>query len=154
MADGCGMHKVEVDKVVYGTCLPSHSQGEKPTGRRRQRRHRAALRVQLILAIVVKNFGIDKDELYGPSRGHAKVSLARQVAMYLAHVICSVDHTEIGRVFGRDRTTVRHACHSVEDRRDDPRFDHMIELTVAIFWRLHDLAFAPACAQRLRWGTA
>ncbi len=148
------MHCVEVDRVVYGTSVSSHLKGQEPSGRRRRRRHRSALRVQLILAIVVKNFGIDKDALYGPSRGHAKVSLARQVAMYLAHVICSVDHTEIGRVFGRDRTTVRHACHSIEDRRDDPRFDHMIELTVAIFWRLHDLAFAPATGQRLRWGTA
>jgi hypothetical protein len=146
------MYCVEVDRVVYGTSVSRHLNGPEPTGRRRRRRHLSAQRVQLILAIVVRNFGIDKDAFYGPSRGHAKVSLARQVAMYLAHVICSVDHTEIGRVFGRDRTTVRHACHSIEDRRDDPRFDHMIELTVAIFWRLHDLAFAPDSAQRPCWG--
>jgi hypothetical protein len=28
----------------------------------------------------------------------------------------------------RDRTTVAHACQVVEERRDDPRFDRVIEL--------------------------
>jgi chromosomal replication initiation ATPase DnaA len=30
---------------------------------------------------------------------------------------------EIGEAFGRDRTTVLHACGVIEDMRDDPRFD-------------------------------
>jgi hypothetical protein len=29
----------------------------------------------------------------------------------------------IGRAFGRDRTTVAHACRAIEDRRDDIWFD-------------------------------
>jgi chromosomal replication initiation ATPase DnaA len=29
--------------------------------------------------------------------------------------------------FDRDRSTVAHACHIIEDRRDDPEFDAWIE---------------------------
>ena len=36
---------------------------------------------------------------------------------------------DIGRGFGRDRTTVVHACHLVEDLRDDEEFDRMVALT-------------------------
>jgi hypothetical protein len=50
----------------------------------------------------------------------------RQIAMYVAHVILQVSLTDIGIVFGRDRTTVSYACHVVEDRRDDTDFDAFI----------------------------
>ncbi|WP_349433462.1 hypothetical protein [Pararhizobium sp. A13] len=33
---------------------------------------------------------------------------------------------DIGYAFGRDRTTVSHACNVVEDRRDDPAFDDFV----------------------------
>ena len=33
---------------------------------------------------------------------------------------------DIGHAFGRDRTTVGHACHVVEDRRDDAAFDNFV----------------------------
>ncbi|MCF3638615.1 hypothetical protein LXM94_01350 [Rhizobium sp. TRM95111] len=47
----------------------------------------------------------------------------RQIAMYLCHVALQISLTEIGLAFGRDRTTVGHACNVVEDRRDQPAFD-------------------------------
>jgi Bacterial dnaA protein helix-turn-helix len=50
----------------------------------------------------------------------------RQIAMYVCHVSLSIPLTEIGHAFGRDRTTVGHACHVVEDRRDDQGFDDFI----------------------------
>lgn len=50
----------------------------------------------------------------------------RQIAMYVCHVSLSIPMTEIGQAFGRDRTTVGHACHVVEDRRDDAGFDDFI----------------------------
>ena len=46
--------------------------------------------------------------------------------MYLAHVGCGLALTEVGRAFGRDRTTVAHACGVVEDRRDEAEFDCML----------------------------
>ena len=37
--------------------------------------------------------------------------------------------TDIGRGFGRDRTTVVHACHLIEDLRDDDDFDRVVAVT-------------------------
>lgn len=51
----------------------------------------------------------------------------RQIAMYVCHVALSMSLTEIGLGFGRDRTTVSHACRVVEDRRDDPAYDRFVE---------------------------
>lgn len=56
-------------------------------------------------------------------RGPRKIAFARQLAMYLTHVGFGVTLTEVGLCFERDRTTVRHACALVEDRRDQPAFD-------------------------------
>lgn len=55
--------------------------------------------------------------------GVRRVAFARQVAMYLAHVVFGLTMTQVGRCFERDRTTVRHACALIEDRRDQPGFD-------------------------------
>jgi chromosomal replication initiation ATPase DnaA len=77
---------------------------------------------------VVQVFGVGQEDLYRLTRGRAKIALARQVAMYLAHVVCGLTLTDTGRLFGRDRTTVAHACCVIEDRRDDPLFDRALDL--------------------------
>jgi len=59
-------------------------------------------------------------------RGPRKVAFARQLAMYLTHVGFGLNLTEVGTCFERDRTTVRHACALVEDRRDQPSFDFAV----------------------------
>jgi chromosomal replication initiation ATPase DnaA len=46
--------------------------------------------------------------------------------MYLAHVGFALSFEAIGRAFGRDRTTVSHACRVVEDSRDDARLDRRL----------------------------
>ncbi|WP_417417444.1 helix-turn-helix domain-containing protein [Hoeflea sp.] len=51
----------------------------------------------------------------------------RQIAMYLSHVVLSVPYQTIATAFGRDRTTVMHACSVVEDRRDDAGYDRFVE---------------------------
>lgn len=50
----------------------------------------------------------------------------RQISMYVCHVALQIPQHEIGQALGRDRTTVGHACHVVEDRRDDPDFDAFV----------------------------
>ncbi len=77
--------------------------------------------------VVSRVFGVSRVELRKPTRGRADVALARQVSMYLAHVVFGLSLTEVGRAFDRDRTTVAHACGVVEDRRDDPTFDCILE---------------------------
>jgi Bacterial dnaA protein helix-turn-helix len=87
----------------------------------------AQMRLAIELA-VAGVFGVDNRCIEKPTRGVARVALARQVAMYLAHVGCGLSMTAAGRLFGRDRTTVAHACLIVEDRRDDPMFDRALDL--------------------------
>jgi hypothetical protein len=84
-------------------------------------------------AVVARAFHLPAAELSAPTR-RADVALARQVAIYVAHVGLAETLTTAGRRFGRDRSTAAHACRRVEDRRDDPGFDGLvaaIEATVA-----------------------
>ena len=72
-------------------------------------------------------FEVDVHDLGAAKRGSPRAAFARQVAMYLAHVVCGLSLTEVGVLFARDRTTVAHACEVVEDRRDDPELDGQLE---------------------------
>jgi hypothetical protein len=63
--------------------------------------------------------GLPVQCLRGPARGGSAATQARQVAMYLSHVVFGLSFSRVGICFGRDRTTVRHACRLVEDGRDD-----------------------------------
>jgi chromosomal replication initiation ATPase DnaA len=78
-----------------------------------------ALICQFVVACVAADFNIDPAALTAATRGSPRVSFARQIAMYLAHVGFALSFEAIGRSFGRDRTTVAHACRVVEDGRDD-----------------------------------
>lgn len=62
-----------------------------------------------------------------PSRSSAPVAVARQAAIYFAHVVFSANLTRAGGMFGRDRTTARHACSRMEDWRDDGRIDRAFD---------------------------
>ncbi len=67
--------------------------------------------------------GCSLRELRAGSRCNARIAEARQMGMYLAHTLFHLSMTRTGAVFGRDRTTVRHACQLVEDLRDRPGID-------------------------------
>jgi chromosomal replication initiation ATPase DnaA len=61
------------------------------------------------------------------SRGTQRVARARQIAIYLAHVGFGLNYTRLGEAFGRDRTTIRHACFRIEDARDELNFDRALD---------------------------
>lgn len=82
---------------------------------------------QVIDPAVAAVFEVDVHDLRASTRGSPRAAFARQVAMYLAHVVCGLSLTEVGSLFARDRTTVSHACSVVEDRRDDPELDGRVE---------------------------
>ncbi len=82
---------------------------------------------QVIDAAVSAVFEVDVRELRAPTRGSTRAAFARQVAMYLAHVVCGLSLTEVGALFARDRTTAAHACRVVEDQRDDPELDRRLD---------------------------
>jgi chromosomal replication initiation ATPase DnaA len=62
-------------------------------------------------------------DLLSPRRSSASVARARQFAVYLHHVALGANLSLCARLFARDRATVRHACATIEDMRDDPKFD-------------------------------
>jgi hypothetical protein len=76
---------------------------------------------------VARDFGLEMAVLYGPTRGAPRVSFARQVAMYLANTGFDLSFGTISRAFDRDRTTVSHACHVIEDGREDIWLDCRLE---------------------------
>jgi chromosomal replication initiation ATPase DnaA len=90
----------------------------------------------LIEQAVVPVFAVPSAALWADTRGSPGDALARQVAMYLAHVACGLTFTEVGRLFARDRTTVAHACGLVEDRREEAAFDRALELLEGIMREL------------------
>lgn len=87
-------------------------------------------------------FGVEIGDLGSTTRGSPRAAFARQVAMYLAHVVCGLSLTEVGSLFGRDRTTVAHACSVVEDGRDDPELDRRLEHLERAVCSLIDAVFA------------
>jgi hypothetical protein len=62
---------------------------------------------------------------------------ARQISMYVCHVALRMSLSDIAQAYGRDRSTVSHACHVVEDRRDELAFDDFVSaverLVTAVF---------------------
>lgn len=82
---------------------------------------------KLAIAVVGYGLGLDAADIAGPTRGSARIAFARQVAMYLAHVAFEMSLNRVAMAFDRDRSTVGHACHLIEDRRDGVVFDDWIE---------------------------
>ncbi|MEB2847111.1 transposase [Rhizobiales bacterium RZME27] len=70
----------------------------------------------------------------------------RQIAMYVCHVALRMPMGGIADACGRDRSTVSHACHLTEDRRDDPLFDAFVacveRMALAAFGRMEEVAYA------------
>jgi chromosomal replication initiation ATPase DnaA len=105
-------------------------------------RHRLA---RLAIDVAITNvFGIGAEALWHCKRGVRDIAEARQAAMYLAHVCCRMSLTEVGAMFGRDRTTVSHACLQVEYRRDNPNFDRALDV---LSWALPTLVMREANAR-------
>jgi Bacterial dnaA protein helix-turn-helix len=67
--------------------------------------------------------GVSAAAIAAPQRRRAPVARARHLAVYLHHVALGASLSACGRLFGRDRATIRYACARVEDRRADKGFD-------------------------------
>lgn len=103
--------------------------GDRPATSPRQIEHELRASIEHTVAGA---FEIEPELIRLPTRGQARIALARQVAMYVAHVAGKLTLSDVGRMFERDRTTVAHACMVVEQRRDDPDFDRAVELIESI----------------------
>lgn len=90
-----------------------------------------------LIDLLVTMFGVSGAELRSPLRCRREVARVRQIGMYVAHTAFGLAMREVAAGFGRDRTTVMHACHLVEDMRDDTEFDAI----VSTFERIAQSAF-------------
>jgi chromosomal replication initiation ATPase DnaA len=90
---------------------------------------------RFIEGLVATVFCVAPADLRSRSRGPAATAFARQTAMYLPHVVLGAKLAEVGRHFGRDRTTVAHACARVEDRRDDEAMERVVSCLEAAVQR-------------------
>lgn len=91
-------------------------------------------------AIAAQAYDMTLDQMLARNRCRAWIAEGRQVAMYLTHVIGQVPLSETGPHFGRDRTTVAHACARIEDKRDDDYFDNgLMRLEALMMKRVGEL---------------
>ena len=106
----------------------------RPDGTRRSAgRESGACR--LATAIAAAGAGLGVERIVGRQRSTARVALARQLAMYLAHVGLGLPQSGVAGAFGRDRSTVAHACRRIEDLRDDPAFDRQVaQMEASLRW--------------------
>ena len=85
-------------------------------------------RARAALALSLAAYALDVPlEHLREGRRNPDASLARHVAMYIAHVTFGMSAGRVASAFDRDRSTVHHACALLESRRDDPRFDKWLE---------------------------
>ncbi|WP_139976280.1 helix-turn-helix domain-containing protein [Ochrobactrum sp. CGA5] len=91
-----------------------------------------------LIDLLVAMFGVSGTELRSPLRCRREVARVRQIGMYVAHTAFGLAMREVAAGFARDRTTVMHACHLVEDMRDDTEFDAIVSkferIAQSAFW--------------------
>lgn len=84
-------------------------------------------RARLAQHVVAFAFGETENEIAAPTRGSKSAAFARQIAMYLTHIAFSMSLARVAVAFGRDRSTVAHACRIVEDRREETALDDLLD---------------------------
>ncbi|CAB4326819.1 DNA replication initiation ATPase [Brucella sp. 191011898] len=94
----------------------------------KKRRERCIELCEALIDLLAASFGASGAEIRSPLRGRQEVSRIRQIGMYVAHTSLGMAMNEVALGFARDRTTVMHACHAVEDLRDDLEFDALVSL--------------------------
>lgn len=93
----------------------------------------------LCVAAAAAARGVDPAAIRSPRRERAPIAEARQLALYLHHVVFNASLSACGRALQRDRASVRHACAVIEDRRDDPGFDRAVAALEAGLFAQRDL---------------
>lgn len=92
------MHE-EVTLELARECLKDYSTGDRSLD----------VTTESIRDAVARHYGLEPAALQGKSR-RQEVALARQVAMFLCREIVKTSFADIGAQFGRDHSTVMHAC--------------------------------------------
>lgn len=83
--------------------------------------------VRLAVGLAAFALKIPAEDILSPRQRDHRVARARQVAMYLSHVALGMSLARVATALHRDRSTVAHACHRIEDIRDDPGVDAWLD---------------------------
>lgn len=70
-----------------------------------------------VITATARHYSVTPQAILSSSRHIVTIS-ARKVAMFLCRDRLGMSYAQIGRVFGRDHSTVMHACRCVERNRD------------------------------------
>lgn len=81
---------------------------------------RRTVTIDDVINAVSRRYGIPAADILSEKRNR-EVMIPRQMAIYLAREICSASTTRIGDAFGRDHSTVMHACKKAEEMIRDSR---------------------------------
>lgn len=79
-----------------------------------------SITIEDVINTVSRRYGVSTADILSAKRNR-EVMIPRQIAMYLAREICSASTTRIGEIFGRDHSTVLHACEKAEEMIRDSR---------------------------------
>ena len=97
------------------------------------------LQIGIAQAVTAHAYGIRLDSLLRRDADDT-VQRARQVAMYLAHIVLRLGHRECARGFERDHKTVANACRRVEEARENPDFDRTVQWLECVLRRCSGVA--------------
>jgi chromosomal replication initiation ATPase DnaA len=91
--------------------------------------------IWLVQAAVAHVTGVSLTDLCASTRRCPRVAFARQIAMYLSHVVFHMRLSDVARAFGRDCSTVAYAFHRIEELREDPELDRTLAWLEAMLRR-------------------
>jgi chromosomal replication initiation ATPase DnaA len=75
-------------------------------------------RASMVQFVVAQFYGVPVEELRKPTRGRPHVARARQISMHLARSVFAMSNRQLAQEFGRDRSTVQHACEVIGQMRE------------------------------------
>ena len=101
-------------------------------------RSKAGLAVHLVATAT----GLSADRITAGDRLRDVHCRARWLAMYLSHIAFGWPLDRVGHVFGVNRATAGNACRWVEDERDRPELDALLDRLESLLAGLFE---APRC---------
>lgn len=82
----------------------------------------------IILQKCLKHFSMTEEILFGKKR-QANIVIARHVTMWFLLNKCKMNLSDVGRMFGKDHTTVINARRSIEDQLS-VRYDNDVKMHI------------------------
>jgi chromosomal replication initiation ATPase DnaA len=84
-------------------------------------------RADLTVHVVAMRLGTPMETLTRKSRLSLPALRARRVSLYLAHVALGWTLERVGHAFGLNRQTVARACTRMEEARDEPHLNDLLD---------------------------